>query len=114
MEGLGHGHEVDRGVRQGRPLGGGHGVGDLVVGTGLGDLPLAGVGGDDGSEVGREGEGGLAVARGAVPGEVVRGAEGGQVLEEGRRVGRAEGPIPVGMAGEVVLEGHRSMPHEPA
>lgn len=37
-----------------------------------------------------------------------------QRRDEGRRVGRPVGTVAVGMAGEVVLEGHRSTLHESA
>ena len=71
MEGLGDGYEINRSVRQGRTLGGGDEIADLLVETSLGDLLLTSVGGDDGSEVGREGVGCLPAAGGAVLGEVV-------------------------------------------
>jgi hypothetical protein len=76
------------------------------VGASPGDLLLAGVGGDDGVELGGKPEGCLPVAGGAVPGEVVGGHERGEVLEEGVRVGGAVRPVAGGMAGEVVGEGH--------
>ena len=52
VEGVGDGHQIDQGVTEGRPLGEGDELGDLGVGSCLGDLAAVGVGGDDGTEVG--------------------------------------------------------------
>ena len=93
--------------RQGRPLGTRDERGDAFMGAGLANLLGAGVGGDDAAEERRQGVGSLAVAGGAVPGEVVGGGLRGEVLEQDRRVGRAVRLVAVGVAGEVVLEQDR-------
>jgi len=59
---------------------------DLGVGVLLGRSAGAGIGGDDGTEMGRQPQGCLLVAGGAVPGEVVSGDQGGEVSEEGVQV----------------------------
>jgi hypothetical protein len=73
VQGEGDGHEIDGGILERSPFGGGDEVGDLGVGMSLGDLLRAGVGGNDGTKVGSQPEGCLPVAGGAVPGEVVGG-----------------------------------------
>ena len=101
-----HGHQVNRAVRERRPIGGSDEVGDLGVGMSLGDLAGAGIGGDDGTEVRRQPKGCLSVPSGAVSGEVVCGDKRGEVGEEGIRVRRAVRLVAVCVIGEVVGEGH--------
>jgi len=56
------------------------------MGTSLDDAPGAGVGGDDGTEMGRQPEGCLPILGGAVPAEVMGEDQAGEVGEEGVRV----------------------------
>ena len=103
-----HGHQVNRAVRERRPIGGSDEVVDLGVGMSLGDLLGAGVGGDDCTEVRRQPEGCLPVPGGAVPGEVVCGDKRGEVGEEGIRVRRAVRLVAVCVIRKMVGKGHRS------
>ena len=90
---------------QGRLLRRGDVVDDALVRRGVGDLVGAGVGGDDAGEVGGEAVGGLSVAGGAVPGEVARRAQRGQVGKERLGVARPVAGVGRGVGAEVVFEG---------
>ena len=99
-----HGHQVNRAVRERRPIGGSDEVVDLGVGFCMGDLLGAGVGGDDGTEVWRQPEGCLPAPSGAVPGEVVCGDKRGEVGKEGIGVRGPGCLVEIGAVGEVIGE----------